>query len=221
MNPKEERENAVRKTKMNLILDASIEVFARLGYHAARLEDIADAAGFSKTALYYYFKDKEEIFLNLCLREHEKLLEEVRKNTADCRSFLSFLKVMIRTILSVFGEHFPLLLNMSNSRTIKTFVETDFLKYREEIDKFREFRNEIENYMIERIDTGKASGEISSVLESGEIADHLEALVKGVFQRWYLKGSMGDIEKEIGSITSFICSGLGIKENELSEKCGG
>ena len=88
MNPKEERENAVRKTKMNLILDASVEVFARLGYHAARLEDIADAAGFSKTALYYYFKDKEEIFLNLCLREHEKLLEEVRKNTADCRSFL-------------------------------------------------------------------------------------------------------------------------------------
>ena len=35
-----------------------------------------------------------------------------------------------------------------------------------------------------------------SVLESGEIGRSSEALVKGVFQRWYLKGSMGDIEKE-------------------------
>jgi len=213
LNSKEERELAVRKSKTNLILDASIGVFARLGYHATRLEDIADAAGFSKTALYYYFKDKEEIFLNLCIREHERLLEEVRKNTATCSGFLYSLKVMIRTVLSVFGEHFPFLINVSNPGVGKSVIPADFHKYHEEIEKFRNFRIAMEKEMVDLVDKGKADGKISSSMESVEIAGHLEALIKGIFQRWYLKGSMGDIEEGVESIMSFISNGLGIKES--------
>ena len=213
MNSKEERELAVRRSKANLILDASIGVFARLGFHATRLEDIADAAGFSKTALYYYFKDKEEIFLNLCVREHERLLEEIRKNNATCNGFVASFKGMVRTVLSVFGEHFPFLINISNPVAGKSVIPADFHRYRDEIEKFREFRIEMEKEMVDLVDKGKTDGEISSDMESVEIAGHLEALIKGIFQRWYLKGSMGDIEEGVESIMSFISNGLGIKES--------
>jgi AcrR family transcriptional regulator len=49
----------------NLLLSAAEQVFARVGYEKAQVEEIADAAGFSKGALYAHFKSKEELFLAL------------------------------------------------------------------------------------------------------------------------------------------------------------
>jgi AcrR family transcriptional regulator len=48
-----------------LLLRAAVQVFARVGYEKAQVEEIADAAGFSKGALYAHFKSKEELFLAL------------------------------------------------------------------------------------------------------------------------------------------------------------
>jgi len=49
----------------NLLLSAAEQVFARVGYEKAQVEQIAEAAGFSKGALYAHFKSKEELFLAL------------------------------------------------------------------------------------------------------------------------------------------------------------
>jgi AcrR family transcriptional regulator len=48
-----------------LLLSAAEQVFARVGYEKALVEEIALAAGFSKGALYAHFKSKEELFLAL------------------------------------------------------------------------------------------------------------------------------------------------------------
>ncbi|WP_211115682.1 TetR/AcrR family transcriptional regulator [Arenibaculum pallidiluteum] len=44
------------------IVEAALEVFARRGFAAARLEDVAARAGISKGTLYLYFPNKEELF---------------------------------------------------------------------------------------------------------------------------------------------------------------
>jgi AcrR family transcriptional regulator len=49
----------------DLLLRAAERVFARVGYEGAQVEEIADAAGFSKGALYAHFKSKEALFLAL------------------------------------------------------------------------------------------------------------------------------------------------------------
>ncbi len=49
----------------SLLLSAAEQVFARVGYEKAQVEEIAEAAGFSKGALYAHFKSKEELFLAL------------------------------------------------------------------------------------------------------------------------------------------------------------
>jgi AcrR family transcriptional regulator len=49
----------------DLLLRAAEQVFARVGYEKAQVEGIAEAAGFSKGALYAHFKSKEELFLAL------------------------------------------------------------------------------------------------------------------------------------------------------------
>jgi AcrR family transcriptional regulator len=44
------------------VLDAALDIFARHGFAAARMDDIAKAAGLSKAAIYLYFPSKEDVF---------------------------------------------------------------------------------------------------------------------------------------------------------------
>jgi AcrR family transcriptional regulator len=50
-----------RSAKRELILEAAIRVFARTGYHDARVSDIAREAGIAYGLVYHYFRNKEEI----------------------------------------------------------------------------------------------------------------------------------------------------------------
>src|SRR3954447_17709743 len=47
------------------LLAAALEVFARCGYGAASVDEIAQAAGYSKGALYWHFSNKAELLLAL------------------------------------------------------------------------------------------------------------------------------------------------------------
>ncbi|WP_299263499.1 TetR/AcrR family transcriptional regulator [uncultured Psychrosphaera sp.] len=47
------------------ILQASLEVFGSYGYKKTSMQDIADALGISRPALYQYYKNKEAVFLAL------------------------------------------------------------------------------------------------------------------------------------------------------------
>ena len=59
-----DRTNA-QEDKRRLLLDAAVRVFARKGYHAARVGDIAEEAGVAYGLLYHYFSSKEEVLRNV------------------------------------------------------------------------------------------------------------------------------------------------------------
>ncbi len=58
----------VSEARKQQILEAAIAVFARLGFRAARMEDVAEQAGLSKAALYLYYKSKDAIIAALLQR---------------------------------------------------------------------------------------------------------------------------------------------------------
>ena len=68
------------------LLDAASEVFASKGYHAAAMDDIADAAGVSKPVLYQHFPSKLDLYLALLDQSCDRLvevLEEALSSTDD------------------------------------------------------------------------------------------------------------------------------------------
>jgi AcrR family transcriptional regulator len=66
MSPRTAADNAkVRAAAREKILEAGLKVFARRGFHAATITDIAKAAGLSHGLVYHYFKTKDDIFLEL------------------------------------------------------------------------------------------------------------------------------------------------------------
>jgi AcrR family transcriptional regulator len=59
--------------KRRQILDAAIRVFARQGFHATRVADIADEAGVAYGLVYHYFESKDKV-LNELFSERWSLL---------------------------------------------------------------------------------------------------------------------------------------------------
>ena len=54
-----------RQQTREYLLQAAAQVFAERGFHAATLDEVAAAAGFTKGAVYSNFKNKEDLFLAL------------------------------------------------------------------------------------------------------------------------------------------------------------
>lgn len=68
------RERRVEHTR-NLLLDAAEKLFAERGLEGAALEDIADAAGYTRGAIYAHFGGKEELFLAAIERQRQRFLD--------------------------------------------------------------------------------------------------------------------------------------------------
>jgi TetR/AcrR family fatty acid metabolism transcriptional regulator len=60
--------------KRRLILDAAVRVFARQGFHACRVSDIADEAGVAYGLVYHYFASKDEVLDTLFLERWNVML---------------------------------------------------------------------------------------------------------------------------------------------------
>ncbi|MBX7433410.1 TetR family transcriptional regulator [Mycobacterium sp. Y57] len=80
------RERRLEHTR-NLLLDAAEESFARKGLTASALEDIADAAGYTRGAIYSHFGAKEELFLAVIDRQRDRFLEIFTEVIQSFREF--------------------------------------------------------------------------------------------------------------------------------------
>jgi AcrR family transcriptional regulator len=59
------------------LLDAASQVFARRGFHAATIDEVADAAGYTKGAVYSNFANKDDLVLALLDQHLAAQLEQV------------------------------------------------------------------------------------------------------------------------------------------------
>jgi AcrR family transcriptional regulator len=69
--------------KRRLILDAAVRVFARQGFHACRVSDIADEAKVAYGLVYHYFGSKDEVLDTLFLERWNVMLTLIREVDAE------------------------------------------------------------------------------------------------------------------------------------------
>ena len=67
-----------RELTRSTLIDAAADVFAKRGFHAASLEEIAEAAGFTRGAIYKNFENKEELFYAVIERRIDSQLTRFR-----------------------------------------------------------------------------------------------------------------------------------------------
>ncbi|SDR89636.1 TetR/AcrR family transcriptional regulator [Microlunatus soli] len=72
-----------REQRRAQLLEAASEVFTANGYHAAAMDDIADAAGVSKPVLYQHFGSKLDLYLALLDLACDRLVDLVDQALAS------------------------------------------------------------------------------------------------------------------------------------------
>ncbi|MDX8339580.1 TetR/AcrR family transcriptional regulator [Draconibacterium sp. IB214405] len=78
-------------SKQQIIVAAGI-TFERYGFKKTTMDDIAYAAGKGKSSLYYYFKNKEEVFEAVVAYEAENLVNEINTAISGSSSAVEKLK---------------------------------------------------------------------------------------------------------------------------------
>lgn len=68
-----------KKEGKQFIFEAAAGVFTKKGYHKTTVEEIAAAIGVSKGTIYYYFKNKEELYLAIIQEGIDLFHEQLAK----------------------------------------------------------------------------------------------------------------------------------------------
>lgn len=91
------------------ILNVARDLFAKYGYKKTTMEDIAQALGKGKSSLYYYFKNKEEIFQAVIDWEETVLLSRLKSTVNSDASpqdkMKKYVEVRMQTIRELENYH--------------------------------------------------------------------------------------------------------------------
>jgi len=136
------------------ILDAALVIFGKKGFDGLTLEAVADAMGYTKPALYYYFRNKEEILTSLVIDS----LREARDRMLWITEELKSPRERVRDLISYYmDQNFSRRGYFSMHHHIKGFLERALGEAdREEIARLSQ---EIPHLVISMIAEGVDSGE--------------------------------------------------------------
>lgn len=90
---------------MQSISDAAARVFATQGFHATRMQDIADELDLQKGALYYYFSSKEALLFHIVEEEVGHAVEKIEQVMATAAPPLVKIEQAIVGHLVVFQRY--------------------------------------------------------------------------------------------------------------------
>ncbi len=74
------------ETTKRKLLQAALRTFSRDGFEAARIEDIAHEAGFTRGAFYAHFRSKEDLFFAILEEQANKQVERIRRAVSDSQN---------------------------------------------------------------------------------------------------------------------------------------
>src|SRR5512143_2441738 len=134
------------------ILDTSAKLFSQQGYNGVSIRDIAQACGMTNAALYYHFKNKEDLFLAMLQRDHEQTLialREAASGPGDLREDLKRLIACYANITCQRRQSFQTLRrDLSNVEAVRGHK------------LFTEMRSSVMRPLEERLTQAQAEGEI-------------------------------------------------------------
>jgi len=199
MSPK----NNVSEERKSQILDAAMETFSELGFHKARMSDIAETSGLSKGSLYWYFDSKDSIILNLLEKFFEPELKDLRALLTDSRSAEDRLEIYVdrvSTDMVTMLKWMPL---------VHDFIALAFRKeqVRKAISRYYKMHLEI---LLSLIQQGLDAGEFQAD-NAMEASIAIGSILEGTVLLWVYDPSHIDIKYHIKSNINLLLHGLRTK----------
>jgi TetR/AcrR family fatty acid metabolism transcriptional regulator len=188
-----------REVKRQRILRAAIEVFARKGYFAARMTDVATAADVADGTLYLYFEGKEHLLISIFDDIMKRFVERLRVETAELSDPIEKLRTVVRIHLEVLGR----------DRSLAHVLQIETRHSRRFMNLFTRGRlGEYLELVREIIEEGQRAGSFRRDISSGLAINFVFGAVDEAVTSWLLAEQPGDLLRHQRPLVRLLTHGM-------------
>jgi len=191
------------KTRQDL-LDAALQVFSQQGYQAARLQDIAKAAGVTRGAIYHHFGSKAELFNTLMDEASAQESGAVQAAIAEGGSLVEIMARILSYSLAL----------LEKDRRLRQVFELSKVKAGDDpelVEVHRKRAKQTETLIASTaaiIAQGIAGGDLRAGLDPDTVARAFIAYQNGVATLWLLNRQAFSLKEQAADFADIFMQGL-------------
>jgi len=196
-----ERKNS---DKYRVILEAAIRVFARYGYHHARVGEIARAAGVAEGTVYLYFRNKEDLLVSAFREKMDAFTHEVAARLAPAGAgarggAAEKLRRVVEMHLSRLGADYDLALFFQihlrqPEESVRNAIAGPLARYARLIEDV--------------VEAGMASGEFLAGQNKKLVRQMVFGAIDEVVSNWVRSRGKYSLAGQAGALSAFLLRGL-------------
>lgn len=188
-----------QEEKYSKILDAATRVFAREGFHNAKIGDVAEEAGVAHGTVYLYFGGKDDLLISIFQENLEELVEYVGSEIEKETNAEDKLRRMISLQIELIETNSELAELM-----LVEFPQTGKFLNNRVIDDLAAYIDMIANILKE----GVAEGAFDDSIDVNMVATVIYAGIQGIATRWILEEMKYPLKKVANEISEVFLSGI-------------
>jgi AcrR family transcriptional regulator len=169
-----------RETSTASMLSAARDLFVSKGYAQTSIDEIAQTAGLSKGAVYFYFDNKTALLLELLQQSEQQLFDPIYKKIESSEGTSTDKIVLFINWIAGFGaEHKELLL-------LPVLMSLEFHGSNDPVEnRVREMYLKLEEEIAAIIREGQLKKEFTTNMPAKVLAEVVVGLVDGLLLQWY------------------------------------
>lgn len=188
---------------------AAVKVFAKKGFYASRVSEIAKAAGVADGTIYLYFKSKDDVLKSLFEDRICKLLEAMRAEIAATPKAEDRLRRLIELQLGL----------LEGQRDLAEVVTVNLRQSAKLLKQYGARRfTEYLDLMASVIAEGQRRGELRRDVSARVVARAIFGALDGIAMTWALgRAEPGGLERAARQLADVILAGLSVRAERAEE----
>lgn len=181
------------------IIDAAIELFANKGYDASSISDISSSAGVNRALIYYYFKDKRDLYYTILKGGNDAALRIAKEAYISEGSAIDRLRVFITGFSRM---------RVEQDKNIGRIIMRGIVDNSPDIEKHMDdnfFR--VSSILAKILEEGIASGELRD-LDPEKMIHIILGLSHSLFMMQMKQITSDSLENNVENVMSILTNGI-------------
>jgi AcrR family transcriptional regulator len=206
LKPKAER-------KRQQIVEAARNCFAQYGFERTTLDDIGLKMGMNKSSLYYYFKNKEEIYIEVVYQEADRVVADLQKEISKSKGPEECIQFYMKRRLAYYKK--ILSLHRLSADSLREMQPSFHALYDNILKREITFITEQLKAFTKTIDDGQLEKIAALIISSADGIKHDEIIYNK--KDTYDEPDYAKIEKETRMLIKLILLGLGSIDEKVPQ----
>lgn len=190
--------------KYQLILKAAVKVFAEQGFFQSTVAQVAKEAGVADGTIYLYFKNKDDILIQIYEYQTKLVFEQFRKAVDAADTAELKLRNLVRTHLEEFQKD----INMAIVYQAETHQHRRLAQ-----DVIKEMSKWYRDIITEVVELGQEEGTMRRNLYMGLVMRLITGAVDEVINAWIHADGNYDLVSMAEPLVDLFISGIGMSDN--------